>query len=197
MATPASTLDSDVRRLTQEGAPQSLAIPRCDPGIGSIILKPDDARRIDGVGIEPYPLWPDDRGFFLEIARLGEGLLAPFPAESTQISAALSYPRTIKAFHYHEHQTDYWVAAQGVFQVALVDLREDSPTFGQKNTVHVGELRPWRITIPPGVGHGYKVVGERAGMLVYITDRHYNPKDEGRIAYNDPGVAYDWELQHK
>ncbi len=34
-------------------------------------------------------------------------------------------------------------------------------------------------------------------MLTYVTDRFYNPKDEGRIAYNDSGIAYDWELQHK
>jgi dTDP-4-dehydrorhamnose 3,5-epimerase-like enzyme len=32
---------------------------------------------------------------------------------------------------------------------------------------------------------------------VYTTDRFYNPQDEGRIAYNEPDIAYDWELQHK
>jgi dTDP-4-dehydrorhamnose 3,5-epimerase len=51
--------------------------------------------------------------------------------------------------------------------------------------------------IPPGVAHGYKVVGTEAGMLVYVTDRFYNPKDEGRIPYNDPQIRYDWETQHK
>jgi len=48
---------------------------------------------------------------------------AGFPAESTQVSAALSYPGTIKAFHYHLDQTDLWVPASGMFQVTLVDLR--------------------------------------------------------------------------
>ena len=33
--------------------------------------------------------------------------------------------------------------------------------------------------------------------LLYFTDRHYNPADELRIAYNDPAIAYDWETQHK
>ena len=110
---------------------------------------------------------------------------------------ALSYPATIKAFHFHLHQTDLWVPAQGVFQVALVDLRPDSPTYGRKNTLYVGPLKPWQILIPPGVGHGYKVVSESAGMLVYVTNRLYNPKDEGRIPHNDAAIAYDWELQHK
>lgn len=174
-----------------------LSLPRNDKGIGNIILKPDSDHLIEGVRVQPFPLWPDDRGYFLEIARIGQGLVAEYPSESTQVSAALSYPGTIKAFHFHLHQTDFWVAAQGMFQVALVDLRLGSPTFGRRNTLYVGALRPWQILIPPGVGHGYKVVGADPAMLVYITNRTYDPKDEGRVAYNDPGIHYDWELQHK
>lgn len=171
--------------------------PHCDPGIGRLIRTPDSADSIDGVAVRPFDLWPDDRGYFLEVARLRQGLASEFPAETTQVSAALSYPGTIKAFHYHRYQTDLWVPAHGVLQVALVDLRPDSPTFGVKNTLYVGTLKPWQIRIPPGVGHGYKVIGEEAAMLVYVTDRVYNPQDEGRIPYNDPGIAYDWETQHK
>jgi dTDP-4-dehydrorhamnose 3,5-epimerase len=84
-----------------------------------------------------------------------------------------------------------------MFQVALVDLRPDSETFGVKNTMYVGALKPWQVLIPPGVGHGYKVIGDQPGMLVYLTDRLYNPQDEGRIPYNDSRIAYDWETQHK
>jgi dTDP-4-dehydrorhamnose 3,5-epimerase len=58
-------------------------------------------------------------------------------------------------------------------------------------------LRPWQILIPPGVAHGYKVIGDAPAMLIYVTDRFYNPKDEGRIPYNHPAIQYDWELQHK
>ena len=109
----------------------------------------------------------------------------------------MRYPGTIKAFHFHHRQTDLWGVVSGMFQVALADLRPDSPTYGLRNTVYIGTLRPWQILIPPGVAHGYKVVGEQAAMLVYVTDRFYNPTDEGRIAYNDPRINYDWELQHK
>ena len=174
-----------------------IGTPSNTHGIGDIILSPDSPKLIDGVRVAPYPLWPDDRGYFLEVLRIGHGLAAHYDPATTQISAALSYPGTIKAFHYHLEQTDFWVAAQGMFQVALVDLRPDSPTFGRKNTLYTGSLRPWQILIPPGVGHGYKVIGETPAMLVYVTNRFYNPKDEGRIAYNDAGIAYDWELQHK
>jgi dTDP-4-dehydrorhamnose 3,5-epimerase len=133
----------------------------------------------------------------LEVARLGQGLVSDFPTGSTQVSAALNYPGIIKAFHYHKFQTDYWVPAAGLLQVALVDLRRGSRTYGAKNTLYVGALRPWQIRIPPGVAHGYKVIGEQPSVLVYITNRLYDPKDEGRIPYNHPGIAYDWELQHK
>ena len=166
-------------------------------GIGKVIIKPDSPDLIAGVRIHPYPLFPDDRGYFLEVLRVGEGLPAGFPVASTQVSAALSYPGTIKAFHYHRHQTDLWVPAQGMFQIALVDLRVDAATYGQRNTIYAGQLRHWQVLIPPGVAHGYKIIGEQAAMLVYVTDRHYNPADEGRIAHSHAGLNYDWELQFK
>jgi dTDP-4-dehydrorhamnose 3,5-epimerase len=174
-----------------------ISTPSCDKGIGAVIRFANSADLIDGVQVHPFDLWPDDRGYFLEVIRMQEGPARYFPVDSTQVSAALSYPGTIKAFHFHRHQTDLWAPSMGMFQVALVDLRPGSITFGRKNTFYVGALRPWQILIPPGVGHGYKVIGENAAMLVYVTNRLYNPQDEGRIPYNDASIAYDWELQHK
>ncbi len=177
--------------------PPHIEIPACLPGIGSVILSPESDHLIGGVRVQPQSIWADDRGYFMEVARLGQGLLSQFPADTTQVSCALTYPGAIKAFHFHLHQTDCWLVVKGMFQVALVDLRPDSPTFGRKNTLYLGLLRPWAVSIPPGVGHGYKVIGTEPAMLVYLTDRFYNPNDEGRVAYNEPGINYDWELQHK
>ncbi|HXE10581.1 MAG TPA: dTDP-4-dehydrorhamnose 3,5-epimerase family protein [Bryobacteraceae bacterium] len=174
-----------------------LKIPVCEPGIGKVILSPTSADLIQGVQANPFPLWPDDRGYFLEVARLNKGLVEHFPSETTQVSAALNYPGIIKAFHYHKFQTDFWVPAAGLLQVTLVDLRLEASTYGVKNTLYVGSLRPWQILIPPGVAHGYKVIGEQPSMLIYVTDKTYNPADEGRIPHNHPDIAYDWELQHK
>ena len=172
-------------------------IPTSAPGIGKVILSPTSSDLIADVQVKPFALWPDDRGYFLEIARLQQGMVADFPPATSQVSAALNYPGIIKAFHFHKFQTDYWVAAAGLLQVALVDLRLGSKTYGVKNTIYVGALRPWQLLIPPGVAHGYKVIGEQPSVLVYITNRNYDPSDEGRIAYNDTSIAYDWELQHK
>jgi dTDP-4-dehydrorhamnose 3,5-epimerase len=61
----------------------------------------------------------------------------------------------------------------------------------------VGALKPWQILIPPGIGHGYKVISKESGVLIYMTNRLYDPSDEGRIPYNDPSIAYDWDTQHK
>jgi dTDP-4-dehydrorhamnose 3,5-epimerase len=172
-------------------------IPAAESGIGKVILSPTSNDLIAGVEVNPFPIWPDDRGYFLEIARLGQGLVATFPPATTQVSTALNYPGIIKAFHYHRFQTDYWVPAAGLLQVALCDLRRGSRSYGAKNTLYIGALRPWQVLIPPGVAHGYKVIGEQPSVLVYITNRVYDPKDEGRIPYNDTAIAYDWELQHK
>jgi dTDP-4-dehydrorhamnose 3,5-epimerase len=179
--------------------PEAIQIgtPKCVAGIGNIIRTPQSSDTIVGVRVLAFDLWPDDRGYFLEVARLQQGLVADFAPGTTQVSAALSYPGTIKAFHFHRHQTDVWIPSQGMFQIALVDLRPESPTYGVKNTLYAGALKPWQILIPPGVGHGYKVIGEHAGMLIYVTNQVYNPSDEGRIAYNDTSIAYDWELQYK
>ncbi|HEY3940062.1 MAG TPA: dTDP-4-dehydrorhamnose 3,5-epimerase family protein [Bryobacteraceae bacterium] len=174
-----------------------LAIPVAPPGIGKVILAPESRDLISGVELRLFPLWPDDRGYFLEVARFGQGLVANFPAATSQVSAAFNYPGIIKAFHFHKFQTDYWVPAAGLLQVALVDLRRGSSTFGLKNTLYLGTLRPWQVLIPPGVAHGYKVIGEQPSVLVYLTNRIYDPKDEGRIPHNDTAIAYDWELQHK
>ena len=184
-------------KATAVSGSSGIALPHCEKGIGSVITSPDSPHLIAGVRIAPLALWPDDRGHFLEVQRFGQGLAASFPAESTQVSSAFTYPGTVKAFHYHRRQTDCWTPVAGMLQVALVDLREGSATFGARNTIYAGVVRPWQILVPPGVAHGYKVLGMEPALLVYLTDRFYDPDDEGRIAYNDPHIAYDWETQHK
>ena len=191
-----AAVTTDQRRIASSGELE-LAWPECEKGVGEIIGSVDSRHLIAGVRIAPLIVHPDDRGYFLEVQRLGQGLAAQFPAETTQISAALSYAGTIKAFHYHLHQTDCWIPVKGLLQVGLVDLRLGSPTFALRNTLYVGPLRPWQVLIPPGVAHGYKVIGPEDALLIYLTDRFYNPQDEGRIPYNHPSIHYDWETQRK
>jgi dTDP-4-dehydrorhamnose 3,5-epimerase len=187
---------AEARPIAQAGQLE-LVMPANSKGIGEVILAPEAPRLIEGVQIAPLKIWPDDRGYFFEIQRIGLGIASAFPPATSQVSAALNYPGSIKAFHYHLHQTDCWSPIAGMLQVALVDLRRHSRTFGLRNTMYVGMLRPWQLLIPPGIAHGYKVIGTEPALLVYMTDRFYDPADEGRIPYNEQGINYDWEIQHK
>ena len=184
---------------TRNGIEMAIA-RRSEKTLGKIIAKPNSPDLIAGVEIEPLQVFPDDRGFFTELARLGKGLAAkmvPDDIRKIQISLTLTYPGTIKAIHYHSEQTDLWAPVSGMVQVFLCDLRRHSKTFGAINTIFAGRFQPWEILIPPGVGHGYKALGIEPIQLVYFTDRHYNPADELRLPYNHPDIAYDWETQHK
>ena len=75
------------------------ALPECEKGLGKVITAPDSAGLIDGVRLRSLELWADARGYFLEVLRMGQGLMADYPFESTQVAAAFNYPGAIKAFH--------------------------------------------------------------------------------------------------
>ncbi len=153
-----------------------IALPECPKGIGDVIAVPDSPGLIAGVKVHTLSVWTDDRGYFLEILRMGQGLVAGYPAASTQVSASFMYPDSIKAFHYHRRQTDVWAVIGGMLQVALVDLRSGSPTHGRRNTLYVGELRPWQLRIPPGVAHGCKAIGTSPAVLTVLRPVPTTPK---------------------
>ena len=186
----------EVRLVAEREGRRFVIVPRPQTGIGDVITDPRSARLIPGVEVEPLVQWPDDRGSFAELFRFGTtGITRDFVSSDAcrlQVSISQSYPGTIKAIHYHFEQTDLWVPVAGMFQVLLCDLREISPECGRINTLFIGDLRPWKLRIPPGVGHGYKVLGDKSSQLVYAMNRHYNPDDEGRIPFDDRGINYDW-----
>ena len=189
---------AEVRRIAESDKLELGILRNGSGGLGTIVRSAETPGKIDGVEIARLAIHPDDRGFFEELCRLGQGLAQPFAAAShVQVSAALSYAGTVKAIHFHLRQTDLWTPVLGQFQVMLYDLRIGSPTFGKLNTFYTGLLQPVQIRIPPGVGHGYKVLGPESALLVYATDQFYDPSDEGRIPWNDPDIGYDWETQRK
>ena len=177
--------------------PADLDVPQCEKGIGAVIQSPQSDALVHGVRIDPIAIWPDDRGHFMEVLRVGRGLAGQYPPDTIQVSATLTHPGVVKAFHYHLQQNDCWTVVKGMIQVALADLRTASPTFGRRNTMYVGELRPWQILIPPGVAHGYKVIGQDPAVLVYVTSRLYDPADECRLAFDADRLNYDWNTQFK
>jgi dTDP-4-dehydrorhamnose 3,5-epimerase len=152
--------------------------------------------QIAGTVIKLLQSWPDDRGHFAEIFRDNEPVAAGF--ETKQSSLTMTRPRTIKAFHYHADQDDIFCPITGTVRIALIDFREDSPTFGIGNSIFCGDRYMKAVRIPAGVAHGYEVLGETEMTMVYFTNRHYNPKDEFRSRYDDPEIGFTWwGIEHR
>jgi len=146
---------------------------------------------IHGVIITALKTFPDDRGYFREIARVQESPLQGLQ----QMSATMSYPGVIKAFHYHNHQDDLWYCASGMIQAVLYDRRKDSPTYKETQVVPMGDLAPQTLFIPKGVVHGYKVLGPQPALVIYATNQIYDPKDELRIPHDDSKIGFDWSIK--
>jgi len=132
--------------------------------------------------------YTDERGYFSEIVRKSDPVYELFG----QWSESLMYSGTIKAWHIHQKQVDYWRVPVGVVQAVLCDMREDSPTYLKIDEYLMGDGHvPFLLKIPQGVAHGCKVL-QGPALLIYLTTREYDPDDEGRIPFDDERIGYDW-----
>jgi dTDP-4-dehydrorhamnose 3,5-epimerase len=150
---------------------------------------------IDGVVMKECTVHADDRGTLVEVIRDDE----PVFRDVKQTTLTVTYPGVIKAFHWHVRQWDVWFFASGNAQVVLYDLREGSPTCGQTQVLYMGAAKPRVVAIPPGVAHGYRVLGTEPVALFYHTTEHYdaaNP-DEERIPFDDPRIGFDWRTKNR
>lgn len=144
---------------------------------------------INGVVKRSLLTHPDMRGFFREIIRVTDDF---FKEGFGQWSHSLMFDGVIKAWHFHNIQTDWWYVCNGVLRVGLCDLRESSPTYKKTMDFLMGDLQAAQIIkIPPGVAHGCKTI-QGPVNLFYVTSHVYNPDDEIRISYDDPKIDFDW-----
>jgi dTDP-4-dehydrorhamnose 3,5-epimerase len=150
-------------------------------------------RLIEGVKIKVLKPIPDDRGWLMEILRCDDEMFEKFG----QVYLTVCYKGAVKAWHYHKLQTDHFSVVKGMAQVALYDLRENSPTKGEINEFFIGELNPLLIKIPPMVAHGFKAVGEGDAYVINVPTEPYNREnpDEYRLPWNDPNIPYSWEVR--
>ena len=81
-----------------------------------------------------------------------------------------------------------------VFDVA-VDLRRESATFGQWDSVILSETNQKQFWVPPGFAHGFLVMSEIADFEYKCTE-YYNPDDEGCLLWSDPQLDIDWPLRN-
>lgn len=147
---------------------------------------------IEGVIFKELVTHVDERGFFREIIRVTDDF---FKEGFGQWSHSLMYQGTVKAWHIHKFQIDWWYVGGGVLKVALHDTRPNSPTHRETMEFLLGDGQPARVVrVPPGVAHGCKCLSGPA-HLFYVTSRVYDPKDEGRIPHDDPKIGYDWKRE--
>jgi dTDP-4-dehydrorhamnose 3,5-epimerase len=150
---------------------------------------------IPGVVIVEPEVFGDHRGFFLESWHARKFADAGIGAKFVQDNHSRSARGILRGLHIqleHAQGKLVRVACGEVFDVA-VDLRRDSPHFGQWVGEVLSETNRRQMWIPPGFAHGFYVLSESADLIYKCTD-FYAPEHERTLAWNDPEVAIAWPL---
>ena len=141
----------------------------------------------------------DSRGWFSEIFNVSSFASAGLPTEFIQDNQSFSIKGVLRGLHYQLGIPEgklVRVLSGHIWDVA-VDLRRDSPQFGQWAGFHLksqsdsGELQ--LLWIPEGFAHGFLVLSDSAEVL-YKTTNPYHPEGERSILWDDPSLAIAWPL---
>lgn len=149
----------------------------------------------DVVLFEPR-VFGDERGFFYESfngRRFEEAIGRR--VEFVQDNHSKSSAGVLRGLHYQLQQVQgklVRVVAGSVFDVA-VDIRRNSPTFGQWAGEIISAENKKQLWVPEGFAHGFVVLSDSA-EFVYKTTDYYAPEHERCIAWNDPQLAISWPI---
>ncbi|EJL6785519.1 dTDP-4-dehydrorhamnose 3,5-epimerase [Vibrio sp. D415a] len=148
---------------------------------------------IDVKIIEPR-VFGDERGFFLETFQQERyQSMLDIDFEFVQDNHSRSVKGVLRGLHFQKSKPQgklVRVVRGRVFDVA-VDIRPDSPTFGQWAGVELSEENKCQFWVPPGLAHGFLVLSDTADFEYKCTD-YYDPTDEGSLIWNDVDVAIEW-----
>ena len=146
--------------------------------------------------IEPQ-VHGDHRGFFVEsyqYARYAQaGITHQFVQDNHSRSAA---PGVLRGLHYQrapKAQTKLVRVTRGVIFDVVVDLRRESPTFGQWEGFLLSEHNHRQLLIPKGFAHGFCTLTADVDVQ-YKVDEPYDAAHDAGIAYDDPQLAIDWPI---
>ena len=149
----------------------------------------EKSKHIQGVLIVHLQAFGDKRGRFVETFRKEW-----FPQrswEKFQFNRSDSMTGVLRGLHYHHHQVDYWIVAQGRIRAAMVDIRPFSPSFLTTQTIEISAANNLGLFIPVGVAHGFVTLED--ATLTYVVDNYYDGgRDENGVAWNDPDFNLDW-----
>ncbi|MCH9742654.1 MAG: dTDP-4-dehydrorhamnose 3,5-epimerase [Proteobacteria bacterium] len=149
----------------------------------------------DVVMIEPK-VWSDARGYFFESYR--EDIFQQHIGHIDWVQDNESYSTygTLRGLHYQlapHAQSKLVRVVQGKVLDVAVDLRQSSPTFGQHVAVELSAENKRQLFIPRGFAHGFVVLSQTA-LFQYKVDNYYNKEADRGIAFNDPVLKIDWQI---
>ena len=151
----------------------------------------------DVIIIEPT-VHGDHRGYFVETFRADklEDFLG-YKLNFGQDNESKSSKGVLRGLHYqlapHAQTKLVRVISGRVLDVA-VDIRKNSPTFGQHVAVELTADNKRQLLVPRGFAHGF-VVLEDDTIFAYKVDNYYSPECDRGIAFNDPALNIDWILK--
>lgn len=137
----------------------------------------------------------DHRGFFMETFRQSFFDETLPGVRFVQDNHSRSGQGILRGLHYQltQPQGKLVRVVQGEIYDVAVDLRTDSPTFGQSVGVILSADNKHQLWVPPGFAHGFYVISETAEMVYKCSD-YYAPADEHSLLWNDPELAIGWPL---
>lgn len=146
--------------------------------------------------IEPK-LFEDSRGYFYEsyneqVFKQATG----FQVNFVQDNVSKSQCGVLRGLHFQKGeyaQAKLVTVLEGEVQDVAVDLRENSPTYGQYHSVILNAENKRQFFVPRGFAHGFLVLSETA-VFSYKCDNFYNKESEGGLLYNSSKLAIDWKL---
>lgn len=152
----------------------------------------------DVVIVEPI-LHGDDRGYFVETFRndkLEEFL--GYKINFCQDNESKSSKGVLRGLHYQlapHAQTKLVRVISGCVLDVAVDIRKNSPTFGQHVAVELSSENKKQLLVPRGFAHGFVVLEENT-VFAYKVDNYYSPDCDRGIAFDDKDLNIDWILNH-
>ncbi len=140
----------------------------------------------------------DERGFFMESFNAERfSTLTGVTLAFVQDNHCLSHKTgTVRGLHYQAPPYDQGKLVRcirGSVRDVIVDIRRNSPSYGDKISVDLTETNRNIFWVPPGFLHGYATLEPNTEFLYKVT-AGYNKASEGAVLWNDPDLAIEWGL---
>ena len=138
----------------------------------------------------------DERGYFFEAYNQAKFQENGINYNFIQDNQSFSTKGVIRGLHLQINpfaQAKLVRVLQGEILDVAVDLRKDSPTYGQHFSVILSAENKKQLMVPHGFAHGFSVLSETASVL-YKVDQLYHKESERGIRYDDPTLAIDWQV---